>query len=456
MIEETEKNNLKSSLSNNEILNLKLKEENKSLKSKNEELSTKLNNLKINIKELKIQLDKTIYTQLENKQKKIEDLNLQYGINKSKINSLNKALEVYEDNYEKQKQLRNNYYNILNEKLKNENFYLAQEDIIKELKNKNNKLRNELNNINAELIKHEETYTNKLDILEEKQKKYAELQKQLNNLIKDGEKTSQLLNNKTEELSEIKYRIQKIKSKNEKRKIEEKNYRLKINKVKDANKYMSSFIQENSVQETNNSILNAKQNKNRIIEELNNDLNSNNKNESDEKSENVNINNENKEIKRCEDGSFENIMSNEETNNINLHINTNMNNIKEPNGKEIFDAKDLSNINPMNAMNEISVDVPFVENEDKKNKKPEFLDEGFDDKIKKEEKEENEEKDDKGEEIDKNVEEREEKEEEKRSEDEKDEEKKKEEEKVQMLNDIIKNEPKDEDIELEQLEEFQI
>ena len=67
--------------------------------------------------------------------------------------------------------------------------------------------------------------------------------------------------------------------------------------------------------------------------------------------------------------------------------------------------------------------------------------------------EENEEKDDKGEEIDKNVEEREE---EKRSEDEKDEEKKKEEEKVQMLNDIIKNEPKDEDIELEQLEEFQI
>ena len=139
MIEESEKNNLKNSLSNNEILNLKLKEENNTLKSKNEELTNKLNNLKINIKELKIQLDKTIYTQLENKQKKIEDLNLQYGINKSKINSLNKALEVYEENYEKQKQLRNNYYNILNEKLKNENFYLAQEDIIKKLKNKNKK-----------------------------------------------------------------------------------------------------------------------------------------------------------------------------------------------------------------------------------------------------------------------------------------------------------------------------
>ena len=108
MSEEIEKNNLKNSLSNNEILNMKLKEENKNLKSKNEELTTKLNNLKVNIKELKIQLDKTIYTQLENKQKKIEDLNLQYGVNKSKINSLNKALEVYEENYEKQKVLRNN------------------------------------------------------------------------------------------------------------------------------------------------------------------------------------------------------------------------------------------------------------------------------------------------------------------------------------------------------------
>ena len=277
MIEESEKNNLKNSLSNNEILNLKLKEENNTLKSKNEELTNKLNNLKINIKELKIQLDKTIYTQLENKQKKIEDLNLQYGINKSKINSLNKALEVYEENYEKQKQLRNNYYNILNEKLKNENFYLAQEDIIKELKNKNNKLRAELNSINTDLIKQEETYTNKLDILEEKQKNYADLQKQLNNLIKAGEKTSQLLNNKTEELSEIKYKIQKIKSKNEKRKMEEKNYKLKINKVKDANKYMSSFIQENSVQETNNSILNTRQNRIKLTtEEINNDFNSNN------------------------------------------------------------------------------------------------------------------------------------------------------------------------------------
>ena len=274
MSEEIEKNNLKNSLSNNEILNLKLKEENKNLKSKNEELTTKLNNLKVNIKELKIQLDKTIYTQLENKQKKIEDLNLQYGVNKSKINSLNKALEVYEENYEKQKVLRNNYYNILNDKLKNENFYLAQEDIIKELKNKNNKLRTELNNITKDLLKEEDIYTQKYNSLEEKQRKYADLQKQMKNLIKEGEKTSQILNSKTQELSEIKYSIQKMKSENEKRKKEEKNYKLKINKVKESNKYMSSFIQENSIQDANISIIN-KQNKNTILEDINNDFNNN-------------------------------------------------------------------------------------------------------------------------------------------------------------------------------------
>ena len=186
-------------------------------------------------------------------------------------------------------------------------------------------------------------------------------------------------------------------------------------------------LEENILIDTN---LNNNENNN-----TNNDKNNIN-NENNIKSDNeekINSNN-NKEIKRCEDGSYENIISNEETNN-----NNNSNNNKETNGKEIFDAKDLSNINPMNAMNEISVDVPFVENEEKKNKKPEFLDDNFEEKKK----EENNEKADKGIEVDKN-------------EEEKDEEKKNEEEKIQILNNIINNEPKDEDIEIEQLEEFQI
>ena len=273
------------SQSNNEILNLKLKDENKNLKLKNEELSKKLSNLKTNIKELKVQLDNTIYAQLDNKQKKIEDLNLQLGINKSKINSLNKALEFYEENYEKQKALRNKYFSILNEKLKNENFYLTQEDIIKELKDKNNKLRIDLNNINNQLSKEEENYTNKLTDLEDKRRQYAEMQKNMNNLIKEGEKSSDILNNKIQQLSEIKLSIKKLKTENEKKKRIEKNLKIKIDKVKESNKYMSGFIQENSVQDASISILN-KQNKinQKKISEENNDNNNININE---------INNEN-------------------------------------------------------------------------------------------------------------------------------------------------------------------
>ena len=265
------------SKSNNEILNLKLKDENKNFKLKNEELNKKLSNLKTNIKDLKVQLDNTIYAQLDNKQKKIEDLNLQLGINKSKINSLNKALEFYEDNYEKQKALRNKYFSILNEKLKNENFYLTQEDIIKDLKEKNNKLRADLNNINNQLTKEEENYTTKLNDLEEKRRKYADLQKNMNNLIKEGEKASELLNNKIQQLSEIKLNIQKIKAENEKKKRIEKNLKIKIDKVKESNKYMSGFIQENSVQDTSTSFINKqnKLNQKKILEEINTESNLN-------------------------------------------------------------------------------------------------------------------------------------------------------------------------------------
>ena len=73
-----------------------------------------------------------------------------------------------------------------------------------------------------------------------------------------------------------------MKSENEKRKKVEKNYKLKINKVKETNKYMSNFIQENSIQETNNSITNTQNKKNRNIniEEINNDFNNKRKKES--------------------------------------------------------------------------------------------------------------------------------------------------------------------------------
>ena len=111
------------------------------------------------------------------------------------------------------------------------------------------------------------------------------MQKNMNNLIKEGEKSSDILNNKIQQLSEIKLSIKKLKTENEKKKRIEKNLKIKIDKVKESNKYMSGFIQENSVQDASISILN-KQNKinQKKISEENNDNNNININE---------INNEN-------------------------------------------------------------------------------------------------------------------------------------------------------------------
>ena len=421
----------------------------------------------------------------DNQEKMIEVYRKQLNSLQNRLNQVSKE-NFMEELVEKNRKLDEEIekIKITNKKLNNEqklNEIVISKQNKNEQEDKANMLLKRMNMDYSKLIRENEKLSKKIDECKTKENENENKIKQLQEFVDKLRTIAKDMYNITD------YENVKMEEKNEKKKEEARNqYKKRIEilkKKKESNihKYQQEIaINQKKITNLQKELLDVEKelnieqqnknkrlgiptppNKNNLEENimntnLNNDLNSNNKNESDEKSENVNINNEIKEIKRCEDGSFENIMSNEETNNINLHINTNMNNIKEPNGKEIFDAKDLSNINPMNAMNEISVDVPFVENEDKKNKKPEFLDEGFDDKIKKEEKEENEEKDDKGEEIDKNVEEREEKEEEKRSEDEKDEEKKQEEEKVQMLNDIIKNEPKDEDIELEQLEEFQI
>ena len=271
----------KNQMSNNEIINLKLKDENKLLKLKNAELSTKLNNLKANIKDLKIQLDSTIYAQLDNKQKKIEDLNLQLGINKSKINSLNKALEFYEENYDKQKSLRNKYFSILTEKLKNENFYLTQEDIIKDLKDKNNRLREKLNVLSNQLSNEEDNYTKKLSILEQKRREFSNLQKELNTLIKEGEKSNESLNKKVKELSELKISIRRFKDQNENKKQIEKNLKVKIDKVKESNKYITGIIHESSLNDISASFINKKGliNKNKkILEEMNNDIITDNNN----------------------------------------------------------------------------------------------------------------------------------------------------------------------------------
>ena len=90
-------------------------------------------------------------------------------------------------------------------------------------------------------------------------------------------------------------------------------------------------------------------------------------------------------LKRCKEGIYQELGNND---NLNINMNKDTNEINvSGNAKEIFDAKDLSNINPMN---EMSVEVPFVENGDKKIKKPAFF-EGFEDDENEKEKENHEE-----------------------------------------------------------------
>ena len=177
------------------------------------------------------------------------------------------------------------------------------------------------------------------------------------------------------------------------------------------------------------------------------------------------------ELKRCKEGVYDDI-GNINEDNSNININNKETNEHNNSGNNIFDAKDLSNINPMN---EMSVEVPFVENEDKKNKKPAFL-EGFEDdeEEKEKEKENNNEngmkeekndniiKNDKGE-IEnkggdiKNEEKENKKEDEKINENE-NKINNEEEKKNEVTNNIIRVDQREEEdeLELEQLEEFQI
>ena len=159
-----------------ETRNLELKEDNKRLNSK-------LEDLKKNVLKLKQHVDSVIYNQLELKSSKIKDLKLQIDISKNKIYELNKQLDNYDTIYNTQKTIRQKYFNLINDKLKNENFYLTQEDIIKELRDNNIKLKEKRMRINDEFTKADEEYTNLYNNVEINKKTILELQNDLQSKI---------------------------------------------------------------------------------------------------------------------------------------------------------------------------------------------------------------------------------------------------------------------------------
>ena len=191
-----------------ETRNLELKEENKRLNSK-------LEDLKKNVLELKQHVDSVIYNQLELKSSKIKDLKLQIDISKNKIYELNKQLDNYDTIYNTQKTMRQKYFNLINDKLKNENFYLTQEDIIKELRDNNIKLKEKRIRINDEFTKADEEYTNLYNNVEINKKTILELQNDLQSKIDKNKESINILNEKTIEISQLRNTLNLLKAENE-------------------------------------------------------------------------------------------------------------------------------------------------------------------------------------------------------------------------------------------------
>ena len=191
-----------------ETRNLELKEENKRLNSK-------LEDLKKNVLELKQHVDSVIYNQLELKSSKIKDLKLQIDVSKNKIYELNKQLDNYDTIYNTQKTMRQKYFNLINDKLKNENFYLTQEDIIKELRDNNIKLKEKRIRINDEFTKADEEYTNLYNNVEINKKTILELQNDLQSKIDKNKESINTLNEKTIEISNLRNTLNLLKAENE-------------------------------------------------------------------------------------------------------------------------------------------------------------------------------------------------------------------------------------------------
>ena len=191
-----------------ETRNLELKEDNKRLNSK-------LEDLKKNVLELKQHVDSVIYNQLELKSSKIKDLKLQIDISKNKIYELNKQLDNYDTIYNTQKTIRQKYFNLINDKLKNENFYLTQEDIIKELRDNNIKLKEKRMRINDEFTKADEEYTNLYNNVEINKKTILELQNDLQSKIDKNKESINTLNEKTIEISNLRNTLNLLKAENE-------------------------------------------------------------------------------------------------------------------------------------------------------------------------------------------------------------------------------------------------
>lgn len=227
-----------------------LEQRNLELKNENEKLNEKLENLKKNVLDLKEHVDKVIYNQLDLKTKNISDLKLQLEVSNNKIYSLNKQLDNFDSISETQKEIRQKYFSLINEKIKNENFYLTQEEIIKELKEKNISLKRKRDKINEEFKKVDEEYSEVYNNVQIDKKIIINLQNDLARKIEKSKLSINILNEKSIEISNLRNKLNILKSENE-QKLLNKQKGLKLKNVNSTNKLNISKVNNSKLNNSN-------------------------------------------------------------------------------------------------------------------------------------------------------------------------------------------------------------
>lgn len=213
---------------------------------RNKSLNTKFEQLKSNIIDLKSHLDNAVFNQLESKDQKITDIKSQINEANNKISSLSKECEDIETYQNAQRTIRGKYFSLLSAKVKNENFYLNQEEIISDLSSKSKALKMKLQNSKQESEKKINEYNYYFGSFSEKKATIEKLQTELSNKIADNKNSINILNEKNKEISELRNILESLKAENENQYQNIQRLKSQLAIAKEKNKHIKSFINENS------------------------------------------------------------------------------------------------------------------------------------------------------------------------------------------------------------------
>lgn len=223
-----------------------IKDINSQLKLTNNQLNEKFQQLKSDVIELKKHLDTAVFNRIDINNQKIIEIKSQLVDASNKITQLERELEDKDMVYSKQKQARQKYFSLLRDKMKNESFYLNQEEIIHDLLTKNSSIQTKLAETLEKEKQTQEEAANLLAVFEEKKAMIQQLQNDLSQKINSNKNSINVLNDKTKEIANLRNQLELLKNESEMKyqNIQKLKNQLKI--LNEKNKHLTSFINENS------------------------------------------------------------------------------------------------------------------------------------------------------------------------------------------------------------------